>query len=109
VQHEGVVVGYNAVLHNTPGKGEHVSTLKEFADGKPVQAQATGADPAQVVVRSRQLLFKPKQYDLLGRNCQHTTSGIIQGIARSPWVIGGAIILAVVAGIWVLSIPLRKS
>jgi hypothetical protein len=109
VQHEGVVVGYNAVLHNTPDKGEHVSTLNEFAAGAPVEAQITEADPVQLVTRVQQLLSKPQDYDLLRRNCQHTASQLIRGAAKSPWVIGVAVVLVVIAGIWALSVLLRRS
>jgi len=107
VHHEGVIVGANAVLHNTPAKGEHVSTLEVFADGKPIQLQRTGANPEIIAARAQQILSQPKSYDLFRRNCQHTTSEIIRGIATSPWAVI-ATFLVTIAAVWMISLLLRK-
>jgi hypothetical protein len=103
IQHEGVVVGPNAVLHNTPDKGEHVSTVDEFADGKPVQVRPTATASAVIRSRANQLLCRPRPYDPFGRNCQHTASELVSGRASSAWVQVLTILLVVAAAALAIS------
>ena len=103
VQHEGVVVGNNLVLHNPPEKGEHVSTVEVFADGKPVRVQRTSTTPATILLRARQLLCRPRQYDPLTRNCQHTASELIRGRASSTWAQTVALLLLLAVAVWTIS------
>jgi len=109
IQHEGVFVGRNAVLHNTPEKGEHVSSLEEFAAGHPVQIQSTDVSSSLVLIRAQQVLSSPRGYNLLRRNCQHTASEIIRGIGRSPLVVGGVMALVFLLGIWAVRGLSRKA
>ena len=109
VQHEGVLVGCNVVLHNTPEKGEHISSVEGFAAGHPIQVLATGVHPSVIVARARRILLRPKAYDLLARNCQHTSSEIVRGVAKSSWAIGAAIVLAAIVVIWVVSVLSRRA
>lgn len=87
VQHIGVVIGCNLVFHNNPEKGEHVSTIEEFAAGQDVIVQPTGADANLVSARLQQALAAPKSYHPLFRNCQHTASWLVKGAAKSPLAI----------------------
>jgi hypothetical protein len=87
VEHFGVAVAPNTVLHNTPEKGEHLSTVEEFSAGQPITVRHTGVDPSTVMARSRQILANPKKYHAVARNCQHTVSEILKGIATSPVVV----------------------
>ncbi|MGH7869227.1 MAG: hypothetical protein ACREP9_16730 [Candidatus Dormibacteraceae bacterium] len=100
VQHEGVVIGPNAVLHNTPDKGEHVTTVEDFADGKPVRVYPTSAAPATIRARAQQLLYRPRPYDPLTRNCQHTASELIQGCSSSTWIQAIALLLVIAIAAW---------
>jgi len=86
VDHMGVFAGNNLVCHNTPDKGEHISTVQEFADGQPMKVQRTGADASKTIPRINQRLANPKRYDLFRRNCQHTANEIVYGVAKSPIV-----------------------
>jgi len=86
VQHEGVLVGYDTVLTNTPGKGEHIASLQDFAAGQRITVRPTGADPASVVARARRILARPRRYDPIARNCQHTVNESVYGVAKSPSV-----------------------
>lgn len=94
VNHVGVVVGPDAVAHNTPGKGEHLSTLEEFAAGQPVTVHPTGADQAGVLARACSVISRPKPYNPFWRNCQHTVSEISVGVAKSSVVVACCIIAA---------------
>jgi len=101
IEHVGVYLGSNAVATNTPEKGEHVTTLQEFASGQPVKVQRTNANPVAVTVNAQKILSNPKRYDLFARNCEHTAHEIIHGIAKSPMlaVLG---ILALIGVFWLL-------
>src|SRR4029077_2949370 len=84
VDHVGIVVGAGLVLHNTPQNGEHIGTTQEFSAGQPVTVKQTGANPDAVVARAQQILANPKRYDAVFRNCQHTVTQTLFGIAKSP-------------------------
>jgi hypothetical protein len=97
LEHKGVAVAPNIVLHNTPEKGEHLATLQEFSAGEPVKIHRTGESPASVIARSKKILANPKKYNPISRNCEHTASETIYGIAKSPLVILGVIIVIALA------------
>src|ERR1041385_5727809 len=93
VEHEGVAVGSNTVLTNTPEKGEHLTTPEEFAAGNPVRVVPTGANPAGVIARAREILANPKKYNPFARNCQHTSSYVVRGTARSRQVMNTILVV----------------
>jgi hypothetical protein len=84
VKHVGVLIAPNNVLQNTPEKGEHLATVNEFAAGAPVTVLPTGAQPAHVMARARQILARAKAYHPLARNCEHTATETVGGVAKSP-------------------------
>lgn len=84
IMHVGVCAGPGIVFHNSPDKGEHISTLEEFSMGKPVRAQPNAAAPADVALRIQQKLIQPAKYDLLTRNCEHSASEVVCGQSTSP-------------------------
>ena len=86
VQHCGVFVGGNAVLTNTPSKGEHLATLNEFSAGERITLRHSRADPWTVIARSQKILANPKRYDPICRNCEHTANEAIHGTPKSPIV-----------------------
>lgn len=82
--HFGVVVAPNTVLQNTPERGEHLASVHEFAAGQLIKVTPTGADPSGVMVRARKVLADAKAYNPFSRNCEHTTSDVLYGVAKSP-------------------------
>jgi hypothetical protein len=97
VAHVGIVVGPDTVLHNTPEKGEHLATVRDFANGYPVRVYSTGANGMTVQSRCRTTIAKRRKYHALLRNCEHTAYEVLCGIAKSPQVLAaltfGVIIL----------------
>ena len=81
--HQGVALGDGRVLHNTPLRGEHVSTEAEFRRGKPLRVK-----PLDNVRRWRALQYaehgERRRYNLLTNNCEHTVSRAANGRAESP-------------------------
>jgi hypothetical protein len=98
IEHCGVVIGHDAVLHNTPERGEHLTSVREFSASQPMQVRPTGINPQIVSARSYKILANPKRYDAVNRNCQHTVSEVVCGIAKSPLVLA-AILIAIIATI----------
>lgn len=86
IEHEGIVVGPDLVLDNTPEKGEHLGTITEFAAGEKVRVQRTNANQSDVMRRAQQVLSRRKNYNAAFRNCQHTVSEVLTGTAQSATV-----------------------
>ena len=83
VMHTGVSLGDGRVLHNTPGRGEHVSTLEEFAKGKTIRVSPGAADArARIQTLDEDDLQRP--YNLFVNNCEHTASRVTAGQPSSP-------------------------
>jgi len=103
LEHVGVVVPQNMVLHNTPERGEHVSTVQEFAAGQAVRVQKTGSNSADVLSRANKVLADPKRYNPAFRNCEHTAFEVISGVAKSPFVLAVVgILLFIGLLVWLL-------
>lgn len=100
VMHKGVALGDGRVLHNTPFRGEHVCSEKEFRDGKRMYVERReGGTPE--AIRSRIYESESRNYNLLTNNCEHTVSRVTDGKARSPqlrsWVVGTGLAAAAFA------------
>jgi len=91
VMHKGVVLADGRILHNTPSRGEHVSSLTEFSAGHHVHLVRRACD------RSRASAYRARprrgsSYNLFTNNCEHTTSRVVHGREESPqlrgWIAG---------------------
>jgi cell wall-associated NlpC family hydrolase len=91
VMHKGVVMPDGRILHNSPGRGEHLSSFAEFSAGKRVRVirgghQAFGARVFSAAPRPGQ------RYNPFTNNCEHTVSRVTHGRSESPqlrsWVAG---------------------
>ena len=103
LDHVGVLVAANAVLQNTPEKGEHLAPVHEFAAGQPIRVQPTGADPTHVMARARNVLANAKPYNPFSRNCEHTASEVVLGFAKSPqllFIVSLTVIVVVLVVFW---------
>ena len=91
VMHKGVVLPDGRILHNTPGRGEHVSTLEEFGARKPVHVvhRASGESRARAYGAAPR---RDRGYNLFTNNCEHTASRVAHGREESPqlrgWIVG---------------------
>ena len=93
VMHKGLMVGADKVLHNTPLRGEHVSSLQDFARGRRVRREAQ----VQTTVAHAHPQAPRRSYHLLRNNCEHTVYRAVGETARSPqlraWGLGAALAL----------------
>jgi hypothetical protein len=91
VMHQGVVLPDGNILHNTPFRGEHVSSAAEFRAGRRVYVSRSRAGDFS----DRLYTAAPaadRGYNLFTNNCEHTVSRITHGAPESPqlrsWVAG---------------------
>lgn len=105
VTHVGVWMGGGAVFHNAPGRGEHISSLAEFARGAPVWIQPKNADSSTVINRVRSKLSRPHEYDLISNNCEHAANEVVTGKPFSDQLCAVVVIAMVIGTAWV---ALRK-
>ena len=102
VTHTGVAIAPGWVLHNTPEKGEHATTVHDFSAGQVVAVHRTGLNPSVVIARARSVLGNPRDYHPIGNNCEHTVTKVIHGISKSPQVIFFAIIALLLGVLWLM-------
>lgn len=104
ISHVGVWMGGGAVFHNAPDRGEHISSVAEFANGEKIRVEPTRADPMAVVARVRSKLRQPRGYDLISNNCEHAANHVVIGRAFS----GQLRVAAVVVALGIIYLALRK-
>ena len=91
VMHKGIALGDGQVLHNTPLRGEHVSTEREFSRGRRLRVERLdGAERKRVLQAVR--TASSHRYHLFANNCEHTVSRARTGVAGSQqlkaWALG---------------------
>ena len=82
---------------NTPERGEHTVTIADFAEGQAIAVKPTGADPSEVLARGQRILANPQRYHAAKRNCQHTVSEVICGVAESAAATFALFVTAILA------------
>lgn len=75
ISHKGVALPGWRVLHNTPLRGEHISSFEDFAQGEQVTAvpPVPGTEVA-TVIRCLRIAANPRPYSFASWNCEHTVS-----------------------------------
>ena len=81
--HQGVVLRDGKVLHNTPLRGEHVSTEAEFRRGKPMRVRRLGQTQRSSALRYAEQ-GERRGYNVFTNNCEHTVTRAAGGPAESP-------------------------
>lgn len=77
--HKGVYVGNGLVVHNLPGRGEHISTLRDFANNQPVSVTPLPTHKRPVAWRkAAAVAANPRAYDAITNNCEHTVTRITE-------------------------------
>lgn len=107
VTHYGVALANGRVLHNMPGRGEHVSSAAEFSRGHRVRVTPQSFSERRRTLRSAGTAVRELQagtrrhYSLFDNNCEHTVHRVAEGEARSPqlrgWLLGAGLAAATLA------------
>ena len=91
VMHKGIALGDGQVFHNTPFRGEHVSTEREFRRGHRLHVERLDSTERQRVLQAARAA-SPHRYNLFANNCEHTVSRARTGVAGSQqfraWALG---------------------
>ena len=100
--HQGIALGEGRVLHNTPRRGEHVSSMEDFRRGKALRARRLDdTQRARALHHAHEAAGRRVQrYHLFRNNCEHTVTRATTGQARSPQL------MAIAAGLVVGAVTL---
>ncbi|MGB0854200.1 MAG: lecithin retinol acyltransferase family protein [Pikeienuella sp.] len=95
VTHVGISLGTSPatgepeVLHNSKKRGGvHITTLREFAGGKPVTATGSAAPGGRNALLERAGKFSGRPYHVISFNCEHFVSDMLCQTTRSPQLQG---------------------
>ena len=104
VMHQGIALRDDRVLHNTPRRGEHVSSMEDFRRGKIVRARRLGETQRARALHNAEHAAHgdARRYNLFRNNCEHTVTRATTGNAKSSQllavaaglVVGGAVLAA---------------
>ncbi|MDO6542798.1 hypothetical protein [Photobacterium sanguinicancri] len=88
VAHAGLLLeftcGRQAVLHNTPERGAHLSSFVQFSENQNVNITKQYFSELDIMKqRIVSILSKKNKYSVFD-NCEHLASEVITGIAKSP-------------------------
>ena len=105
VMHQGIALDDGRVLHNTPRRGEHVSSMEDFRRGKALRARRLEeSQRARALHHAHEAAEgKAQRYHLFKNNCEHTVTRATTGEPRSPQllavaagvVVGAAVLVAI--------------
>ena len=99
VMHRGIALGDGRVLHNTPWRGEHVSSEREFRAGKRLRVYRLDAAARQRALHAAEQASR--RYNLFTNNCEHTVNRATSGTATSPqlqgWIAGAGVAVLAIA------------
>ncbi|MBL4826718.1 MAG: hypothetical protein JKY66_03230 [Spongiibacteraceae bacterium] len=87
VEHAGVYLGKDQVLHNSPTGDVEIISFAEYADGKTVKFIETGEHDYTVLTqRLTSMLQDSEQYHVSANNCEHIANMLIYGRRFSPQI-----------------------
>lgn len=99
LRHVGVLLPNGYVAHCAPGRGEHVSTIEEFAAGYDVTIEKPlpPADHGPTLQRVSAAVHSARPYDLFNNNCEMFANRAIGQEPHSTQIQSALIVLGVVA------------
>ncbi len=103
--HIGIYVDTNTVFHNSPGSGECVTSLSEFSNGAGIDLRHRPSvrHISRIMNGVDEMLARPKRYNALTNNCEHSVAAALSGRPSSPqlqaWVLGAATVITTLTAI----------
>lgn len=99
LRHLGVLLPDGQVAHCTPQRGEHISTVEEFANGQDVKIERSV--PAEKYWPTLQHLLSalcaPKAYHLVTNNCEIFANRVTGEKEESPQLQGAVMLVVLFA------------
>lgn len=91
VEHSGVYIGNNEVLHNSPTNNTEIVKLSEFAEGKNVKViYQPVKDMEELLARMQMLTSKGTKYQWFANNCEQVSYLMIRGKKHSPQIVASS-------------------
>lgn len=103
--HWGVVTERGTVFHNTPERGEHESSLLDFAAGNSVSVRYRISNLRGFFTRLHERRANPRSYDAASWNCEDTVAHLAGNWPRLTQVF---VVVLAVAAVVLLVVNLRK-
>lgn len=99
LRHVGVLLPDGRVAHCLPGRGEHISSIEEFAAGRDVNIDriVPQIEYSTTVQRVADAIRSPRPYDATTNNCEMFANRMTGQKAESPQLQGVAILLGLAA------------
>ena len=95
--HRGIVLEDGSILHNTPIRGLHESSLDAFSKGKATYPSRHSPELREVTL-SRARQDDRRRYNPFTNNCEHTVTRATGSKANSPqlrgYILGGVFAVA---------------
>ncbi|MCW4443729.1 hypothetical protein OHV10_05500 [Vibrio splendidus] len=94
VQHVGLLVQEDRVLHNSPDGNIQLSSIQEYSNGKTVKVVSNDLDPIEqlkLLNKAEQMLLQAKQYGVISFNCEHLVSLMQSGKPSSEQLKGAGV------------------
>lgn len=104
IMHKGILLEDGSVYHNTPRRGEHVSSFASFSKNRNVYAEPTDEFTREEALWGAKL-YPRRRYNPITNNCEHTVSRAATGSQRSPQLTS----LFLSGGIAVATLALTRS
>jgi len=80
VEHCGIYVGNNKVLHNSPKNGLEITSCEDFAKGLGVKVIKTEIEDSSVLTkRIQEIISSNTRYNFALNNCEHLATFLIYG------------------------------
>ena len=99
LRHFGVLLPDGQVAHCTPQRGEHISTVEEFANGRDVKIERSV--PAEkywaTLMRVISPMYVPKAYHLVSNNCEIFANRVTGEKEESPQLQGAMMLFGLFA------------
>ena len=95
LRHVGVLLPNGYVAHCAPGRGEHVSTVEEFASGHDmtIDRAVPHMEHTGTLQRIAEAMRSPKPYNVTKNNCEMFANRVTTGKAESPQLQGTIVLL----------------
>ncbi len=99
LQHVGVLLPDRRVAHCAPAKGEHLSSIEDFANGEDVTIVRVLAASEHVATLERitEAMRAPKGYHVTANNCEAFANRMTGQKVESPQLQGVVALLSLVA------------
>ena len=98
--HKGIYLGGGRVFHSLPGRGAHISSCAEFADGRVITIRNLDEEARlRVLENVYDEMLAARDYHPVLNNCQHVVNRVRRGFSYSEEMLASVLVVAAM-GAW---------